>query len=293
MSAHQRYADRLPLYAAGQLVEKERVELDRHLETCAACRADLDLWRAVGIEVAAASSEVRAPAGVAGRALERVHAPSSFRRAIQRTASLLFSQAYLVRREMWPSTAILMFIGVAATLLIDKVVLVRYFSPLVAAASLAAIFGPDHDPACELTLATPTSPWKVLLARLALVHGYNLGLTLIASLFLLMVVPPGMLGTLILGWLGPMTFLPALALLLSLWTGSGNSVAIVYGLWLLQFVSPTWIPGTLANRLAPVVEAYRQFWASPLMLVTAGLVLLAAAIWSSGRAGTRLVHSPL
>ncbi len=293
MNAHQRYEDWLPLYAAGQLDERQRAELDRHLETCAACRVDLDLWRAVGTEIVATSSRVHAPAGADERALDRVHAPSSFRRALLRTVNLLFSQAYLVRHEMWPSAAILMFMGVVATFLVQKVIVVGYLAPLVAAASLAAIFGPDHDPACELTLATPTSPWKVLLARLALVHGYNLVLTLIASLFLLLIMPSDMLWKLILGWLGPMTFLPALALLLSLWTGSGNSVAAAYGLWLLQFVRPTWISGPLANVLVPLAEAYRQFWASPLMLMVAGLVLLVAALWSSGRTGTRLVRSPL
>ncbi|HNT55902.1 MAG TPA: zf-HC2 domain-containing protein [Anaerolineaceae bacterium] len=291
MNAHQHTIDRLPLYAAGQLDEKERSELDQHLKTCASCRADLQLWLAVRSEVGSANSHVHAPDGVSERALERIHTPSPLSLAVKRTFSLLFSQAYLVRREMWPSSAILMFMGIMATLLIQKIVLVRYFAPLVAAASLAAIFGPDHDPACELTLSTPTASWKVLLARLALVHGYNLILTLAASLILLFIAPPDMLWALILSWLGPMTFLPALALLLSLWTGSGNSVAVTYGLWLLQFINPKWIPGYLSNLLTPVVEAYRQFWGSPLLLVIAGLGLLVTALWLSGRIGSRLVQS--
>ncbi len=292
MNAHQYYVDRMPFYAAGQLDEKERLELDRHLETCSECRADLDLWRVVGSEIRASSSAVQPPAGLAGRVLEQVQTRPSFRGALRRTFNLLRIQAYLVRREMWPSCAILMFIGVAATLLARQAVLIHYLAPLVAAASLSALFGPENDPACELTLATPTSPWKVLLARLALVHGYNLMLTLVASLFLLLIIPPDILWTFILGWLGPMTFLPALALLLSLWTGSGNSIAIAYGLWLVQFFSPSWLPGTLANLFAPVMEAYRQFWARPVLLVVAGLLLLAAALWSAGRAAPRLVRSP-
>ncbi len=293
MNTHQEnYADRLPFYAAGQLAEQERIELERHLDACPECRADLQLWRAVGNEVRLSSSTISAPLGLDERALERVHAPSSFRRAFLRTANLLSTQAYLVRHEMWPSSAILMFIGVAATLLARQVVLIHYLAPLVAAASLTVLFGPDHDPASELTLATPTSPWKVLLARLALVHGYNLALTLIASLVLLLLIPPQALWTFILGWLGPMTFLPALALLLSIWTGSGNSVAAVYGLWLLQFISPTWLPSRLANLLTPAMEAYRQFWARPALLVLAGVVLLAAALWSAGRAAPRWVRNP-
>ena len=183
--------------------------------------------------------------------------------------------------------------GCAVTLLADQVAVLRFIAPLAAAASLAAVFGPEHDPACELTLATPTSPWKVLLARLTLVHGYNLILALGASLFLLTMIPADMLGGLVLGWLGPMTFLSALALLLSLWIGTGNSIAIAYGLWVIQFprfdliLSPSG-----AGIWLRALEAYRSFWDEPLLLIGLGLLLLAAALWSAGRAAPRLVRSP-
>jgi hypothetical protein len=293
MNTHEYFADLLPLYAAGQLNGPERTDLERHLATCLDCRTELEAWMAVGEGIYSTSSTVQAPTGLAERALERIHAPTSFQRALHRTFNLLRTQAYLVRREMWPSTAILMFMGVAATLLSRQVILIRYLAPLVAAASLTVLFGPDNDPACELTLTTPTAPWKILLARLALVHGYNLVLTLIASLLLLLIIPAKVLWIFILGWLGPMTFLPALALLLSLWTGSGNSVAIAYGLWLLQFISPTWLPERIANMLMPAMEAYRQFWGQPLPLMAAGLVLLAAALWSAERAKPWLIRSPV
>jgi len=293
MNAHPLDEDRLLRYAAGQLDEQERAAVERHLESCPDCRAEVALWQSVGTEITAANAALRPPADAPARALARLHAPSALERALLRTFSLLSAQAYLVRRELWPSAAILMFMGIAATLLLERASIIGYFAPLVAAASLAVIFGPDHDPAYELALATPTSPWKVLLARLALVHGYNLTLTLAASLFLLLLVPPEMLGSFILGWLGPMTFLPALALLLSLWTGSGNSVAAAYALWLLQFIHPDLVPAFAAPWFTPVVEAYRHFWASPFLLLTAGGLLLAAALWSSGRMGERLVRSPL
>jgi hypothetical protein len=227
---------------------------------------------------------------VAERALERVHAPSPFLRAFLRTVSLLRAQAYLVRREMWPASAAVMALGVIVTFLAGKIEVVRFVAPLVAAASLAAIFGPEHDPACELTLATPTSPWKVLLARLTLVHGYNLLLALAASLFLLTLVSPAVLWTLILGWLGPMTFLSALALLLSLWIGTGNSVAVAYGLWLIQYPRFELVlsPSTAA-AWTPILEAYRQFWGSPLLLIGLGALLLVAALWSAGRSAPRLM----
>jgi len=292
MNEHQRYEDRLPLYAAGQLEPLERAEMERHLHDCAECRADLDLWRAVGIEVAASSSQTSAPPGLSERALARLHAPSPLRRALLRASSLLHAQAYLVRREMWPASAIIMAISTLVTYLSGKMEFVYFIAPLVAAASLAAIYGPENDPASELTLATPTSPWKVLLARLTLVHAYNLFLALAASLFLLLLIPPDLLGTLIVGWLGPMTFLSALALLLSLWIGTSNSIAIAYGLWLIQFprYELSIDPSTTAAWL-PFLEAYRQFWGSPLLLIGLGILLLGIALWTVRWSAPRQIHS--
>jgi len=290
MNEHQGYEDRLPLYAAGQLKALERAEIEQHLHTCAECRADLEMWRAVGSEVAIRSSQISSPPGLAERALAHLHAPSPLRRALLQATSLLHAQAYLVRREMWPASAILMAISTVVTYLLGKTEVIHFIAPLVAAASLAAIYGPEHDPASELTLATPTSPWKVLLARLTLVHAYNLFLALVASLFLLLLIPPELLGRLILGWLGPMTFLSALALLLSLWIGTGNSIAIAYGLWLVQFPNyglvietsktPAWVE---------LLEAYRQFWGSPPLLIGLGTLLLVIALWTVGRAAPRQI----
>jgi hypothetical protein len=293
VNGHPRYEEWLPLYVVGQLSELDRAEMQLHLDTCPECQADLTMWKAVSREIVETSRAVTAPPRLDERALERIHAPSSLRRAFLQAFNLLYAQAYLVRREMWPASAIVMAIGVVVAFLLGKVEIIRFIAPLAAAASLAAIFGPEHDPASELTLATPTSPWKVLLARLTLVHGYNLLLALVASLFLLTLVSPEMLGALILGWLGPMTFLSALALLLSLWIGAGNSIAIAYGLWAIQFPRYELVvsPSTAAAWL-PVLEAYRHFWGSPLLLIGMGLLLLVLALWSAGHAAPRLVCSP-
>lgn len=290
MNAHKLYEDWLPLYAAGQMNEADRRALELHLDTCEACRSDLDFWQAVGAQVTAESSRVDAPDGLAECAIERIHAPSPFRRAFLRTGSLLRAQVYLVRREMWPASAATMAIGAVVALLAGKVEVIRFIAPLVAAASLAAIFGPDNDPATELTLATPTSPWKVLLARLTLVHCYNMLLALASSFLLLEIISPAVLWTLILGWLGPMTFLSALALLLSLWIGTGNSLAVAYGLWLVQF--PRFELVFSRSSMAawtPVITAYREIWSNPLLLIGLGLLMLVAALWSAGRSVPRLV----
>ncbi len=42
MSAHEQFADNLPLLATGTLQGEERVALEKHLEGCAACRRELE-----------------------------------------------------------------------------------------------------------------------------------------------------------------------------------------------------------------------------------------------------------
>jgi hypothetical protein len=178
-----------------------------------------------------------------------------------------------------------MAIGVVAALLVEKEGVIHFIAPMVAATSLAVIYGPEHDPAIELALSTPTSPWKILLARLTLVSGYNLLLTLMASLVLLVIVPLDLFGTLILAWLGPLTFLSALALLLSLWIGTSNAVTIVYGLWLAQYIQPAQTIGVW--NLSPAWEAffsaYQRFWQDPMLLLTFSLLLLGVALLSANR----------
>ena len=45
MSAHEQYAEDLALYALGALQSEERATLEKHLDTCSACRLELDQLR--------------------------------------------------------------------------------------------------------------------------------------------------------------------------------------------------------------------------------------------------------
>jgi hypothetical protein len=93
-----------------------------------------------------------------------------------------------------------------------------------------------------------------------------------------------MLQTLILSWLGPLTFLSALALLLSIWIGSSNAVTIVYGLWLAQFLEPIQMQiGKATPAWETFFSAYRQFWQNPLPLVMFSLLFVGLALWSADR----------
>lgn len=277
------YQEQMPLYVAGQLGADERAALERHLVNCPNCQAELDFWRTLAAEISLSNASMPAPAGLADRAIKRIHAPSPLLRALLSGFSLLRAQAYLVRGEMWPASAAVMALGVIVALLSRHTAVITFIAPLIAAASLATLYGPQNDPAGELTWSTPLSPWKILLARLTLVSGYDLLLALFASLLLLAFVPAELLGTLVLSWLGPLTLLSALALLLSMWIGTSNAVTLSYGLWIAQYI---WPPQMLENTvLARIWEGflagYRQFWQSPLLLLPLALVIVCLALLST------------
>lgn len=293
MNAHEPFDSWLPFYAAGTLDEAGRAEMQAHLAACPQCREDLALWAGVSTEISRTSRAARVSPEVAERALEQVRRSNQadglgrLTNGLRLGWLLLRSQAVLVQRELWPASAVVMVMGVAVALLVQKAGVVYFLAPLVAAASLAVIYGPEHDPGSELALATPTSPWMILLARMTLVSGYNLLLALAASAALLAILPAELLGGLILAWLGPMTFLSALALLLSLWIGTGNAVLLSYGLWLLQYqplqLSPVW---------ASVLGNYQDFWRSTPLLLILSLALAAAALISATRRPQMLPQRP-
>jgi hypothetical protein len=290
MKSHTRYEDLLPMYAAGRLGSAERAEVEAHLTGCAACRADLEMWSSVAVEVRLSSRAAAAPPDLASRALAQIHASSpqpvrgGLGRAWRSAWQLLRAQVFLVQRELWPASAVVIFLGAAMTMLSKHVEAIYFVTPMVAAASLAALFGPTNDPAHELIMSTPTSPWRVVLARLSVVSVYNMLLALAATLGLMTIMPADLLGSVILGWLGPMAFLSALALLLSIWLGTGNAVTITYGLWIFHYIpyqsitqlggSPIW---------EQVLLAYQSIWNHSVLLVSLSILLTLAALWSSGR----------
>lgn len=281
MSCNNRLAELLPFYAADTLEAAERLAVEEHLATCGDCRAELALWADVGAAIVDENAAIGAPpVSLVESALAAAlaAAPAPWERAWQ----LLGAQVKLVRREIWLASAFVMAIGYlvavfgasegAATNALEVI------APFMAAAGVAMIYGAENDPALEVTLATKTSPRQVLLARLALVFGYDLTLYLLATVGLLAVVPIDLLGSIILNWLGPMTLLSALALLLSVSIGTGNAVAAASMLWLSR-----WIARGLLGRSSyavglgsPVISlgaTYDSLWSNTFGLMIAAAVL--------------------
>jgi hypothetical protein len=193
----------------------------------------------------------------------------------------------LVRREIWPASALVMALGYFVAVLMGERggSVVEALAPLVAAGGLAGIFGAENDPGLELALATPTSPRQVLLARLVLVYGYDLLLALTATLGLVAVVPVGWLGAIVLRWLAPMTFLSVLALVLSMCVGTGNAVTVAFILWVARAFGDVSLAGAGMPQAASSAAAhvYAQAWASPALLFGLSVLLVAAALGMAGR----------
>jgi hypothetical protein len=275
------YKDQIVFLASGHLSPDEAETLNKHMSGCTECQAEWNFWKELAAEVMAEDAALMQPVGIDTRALAVIHGKSAKWNPFWRGLALLKAQAYLVRRELWPATAGIMALGVIMVILSKQAEFLTFLAPLVAAASLAAIYGPQNDPACELAASTPTSPWKVLLSRLTLVSGYNLLLALASSLVLLLVFPADILGGLILSWLGPLTLLSALALMLSLWIGTGNAITISYALWIIQYIQPPlMIKDPPALRLwEEFLTGYRQFWQTPgLLILLAALIILGALL---------------
>jgi ABC-type transport system involved in multi-copper enzyme maturation permease subunit len=136
------------------------------------------------------------PPGTRGKNVYQNQVPSFHQKINSPGCRITLVAAISGTKKMWPASAGIMALGIITVLLSKETAFLTFITPLVAAASLAAIYGPQNDPASELTMAAPISPWKILLARLTLVSGYNLLLALVSSVVLLAVIPVGLLGTL-------------------------------------------------------------------------------------------------
>jgi hypothetical protein len=146
-------------------------------------------------------------------------------------------------------------------------------APLVAAAAVAFAYGPAVDPAYEAVTATPLSPVRALLVRLAAVLVAN---TLLAGAVDLAIGARGPRA----GWLLPMTAAAMLAALVASRWSPGVGAAAGMGAWLLVLAGwkasqqpVTWLTGPGAQATYAIVtvallallvrSAAREGWALP------------------------------
>jgi hypothetical protein len=188
----------------------------------------------------------------------------------------------VVRGEIWAASALVMTLGLLVTLATYSaaeawpLVLV---APLVAATGVAFIYGPDVDPALEIELATPVPPRLVLLARLALVFGFNLIIGLAASLILSLARAEVAFWPLVSTWLAPLSFLSALAFLLTVFTVNSTTSAMISLLgWAFQSLRQLGGLKAVAWFMPDLMAASARPW-----LWALALLLAALALWLGGR----------
>ncbi|MDQ6858584.1 MAG: hypothetical protein M3Z65_06265 [Chloroflexota bacterium] len=198
----------------------------------------------------ATATRVALPAEVPSRHVPPVVRP---RFSLEGVLELIYAQVPVVNRNIWAASAVVIGSGCAVTLFGSSGGTSGVFgaiTPLIAAAGVAVVYG-DHDPSLEVALATPTSPRAILLARLALVCGYDLLLALAASVVLVGIgQSAGGLEAVIFMWLGPMLLLSAIGLGVAVRFGSAASLATAGSLWILNLTAAPTIEHAVARATA-------------------------------------------
>ncbi|MBZ0288136.1 MAG: hypothetical protein K8I30_11025 [Anaerolineae bacterium] len=208
---------------------------------------------------------------------------------------LIRAQVRIVRREIWAASALVMVLGTLVTIgtynpSSGSMIPIAILAPVVAAVGVALLYDAEYEQMLEIEDTTPASARILLLARLALVFGFDLLLGLVGSVFLAVFHADVLLWPLVLSWLVPMTFLSALAFLLSIMLGDalfGAALGLIaWGLHILLRTIPDPAHWIVIISL-PILSSPEH---RPLLLVTAA-ALLALAVWMVGNNERRLGES--
>jgi hypothetical protein len=269
-------------YAAGVLDPSERTTVTTHLAACPSCRTALLGWTAVaaatGTPVASPPSAPSVVRAALTRAALAPPAPPVRRRGVRFAVELLRAELRLVRPSVWVASVLVMACAVAAAAAAGGrgtgATVLSLVAPLIAVAGVAGVYGPEREPAFEALAITSTSPRLVLLARVTLVFGYDLVLAVAASAVVRLVTPDAGLVDLVIAWLGPMTLLLALSLVLAMWIGPNVSLGVAAVLWMLR-VATVGAPGLSEGWLAARMQ---EVWATSPGTVAVTLALAAAAV---------------
>lgn len=209
-------------------------------------------WRAITIELDAP------PAGRAERLLRRLGVPSHAVRLALATPSL--------RRAWFVAVGVVVFIGLAATDPTsprDDLFALLVLAPLVPLLGVAFAFGPDADPAHEISLSTPMRGLHLAVTRTVTV--------LIASMMFLgaasLLAPGRSLAAF--AWVIPSLALSASALAGMTFTSPRRSAAITATLWV---VVVTMLRRNAADPLAAFTATGQIVMAVILMAATVVVV---------------------
>lgn len=271
MKEHEKINELLPFFITGNLTDQEKKQVQDHLQLCTECNEELALWEDISRVVQSENQNLNKSQSVLTHTLETIRENENPGNLIRKTWQILVTQIPLVHKEIWPASFLILILGFAVTLIVDRVAFIYALAPLVSAAGLAFIYGGEHDPAHELVLTTPVSQIQILLSRSILVFGYNILIMLILTWALSFFYSGNIVLPLIMEWLAPMTFLSSLGLCLSILSNSENAIFLSYFLWLSKYLLflPEW-----NSTFKQIGNNYLAFWQNPVVLYTLSLILV-------------------
>ena len=202
--------------------------------------------------------------------------------ALLRVARL---QASVLRPAFWLSSAAITLLGVflvtGATL--SQALVLQLLGPFLSYVAVLSAFRTAEVGMLECELACPPSPRQLMLARLVIVLGYDVGLGLLASTVFWTHGGPTFCD-LALSWLTPLLLVFGLMLALSLYVTVQQAAALVYASW-ISMVIVLWF-GRVGNATNAALFVGSEFTAC-----IAGLVLISGAIFLlPSRTAHRLPH---
>jgi hypothetical protein len=204
------------------------------------------------------------------------------------SAMILRAQFRVIHSGVWIGSALVLTLGVVVTLLLSQPahaltqLPIVLLAPVVAGVGAAFIYGEGIDPPLELQQAAPIRSGHVLLARLTLLFGFNLAITAAGSVLLAVFNSEISLLPLISTWLAPMSFLCALAFMLSaIWFDARLSVGVVMAIWVLNI----WRHFSAAQGLTSVFDAAPDLLAAETrtLLFVSAVAFVAVGLWLAER----------
>jgi hypothetical protein len=110
-------------------------------------------------------------------------------------------------------------------------------APVITAVGIALLYNGEVEQVLELERGTPASMQLILLARMVLVFGFDFVLGFLASVVLWLGHSDIALWSLVLDWLAPMTFLSALAFLMSVFSQESlTGITVSLALWVFVVI---------------------------------------------------------
>jgi hypothetical protein len=277
----------LPEYLSDALDAETRREVRQHLGVCAACESELRAWERIGAIERERVELTPAPSlALLGAVFQRIDTEAAGEISTLRQApgasvarwraahlwNIVSGQTRLLRRSVWVASAAgIAFATVFAASLsaeLSRSGVLTIALPLIAAAGVAFLYGPENDPGLEITLATPTPARLVLLSRFGLLFAYDVALALLGTLALSLMRGDSLWG-LAAAWLGPMALLSTASLALSLFTGPLVAAAGAALLWLAGALR---VDHGLALRFTPEMVARMT---PAILALSVGALLLA------------------